>query len=124
MGFERVSAVLQNKKSNYDTDVFQPLIQEVAKLSGMEYNKDTQAPMQVIADHIRTLTFAIGDGAVPGNDGRGYVLRRILRRAARYGRKLNLNEPFMYKLVDVLVKTMGDTFKEIVEQEDNIKRIM
>jgi alanyl-tRNA synthetase len=124
MGFERVSAVLQNKKSNYDTDVFQPLIQEVAKLSGMEYNKDTQAPMQVIADHIRTLTFAIGDGAVPGNDGRGYVLRRILRRAARYGRKLNLNEPFMYKLVEVLVKTMGDTFKEIVEQEDNIKRII
>ena len=105
MGFERVCAVLQKKNSNYDTDVFMPLINEVSKVSGIKYEKeDDQIAMRVIADHIRTLTFAITDGAVPGNDGRGYVLRRILRRAARYGRKLNLKKPFLYDLVDVLVR--------------------
>ena len=80
--------------------------------------------MRVIADHVRTLTFAIADGAVPGNEGRSYVLRRILRRAARYGRKLNLNEPFMYKLVDVLVKTMSDVFPEIKSNQKNIEKII
>ncbi|MCB0732375.1 MAG: alanine--tRNA ligase, partial [Ignavibacteriae bacterium] len=83
-----------------------------------------QIPMRVIADHVRTLTFAIGDGAVPGNEGRSYVLRRILRRAARYGRKLNLNEPFQYKLVDILVKTMGDVFPEIKSNQTNIEKII
>ena len=95
MGFERVCAILQKKTSNYDTDVFTPLINEVAKLSKVKYEKEEdRIPMRVIADHIRALTFAIADGAVPSNDGRGYVLRRILRRAARYGRKLNLQETF------------------------------
>ncbi|MBK7104637.1 MAG: alanine--tRNA ligase [Ignavibacteriae bacterium] len=125
MGFERVCAVLQNKNSNYDTDVFQPLIQEISKISKIPYDtQEHQIPMRVIADHIRTLTFAIGDGAVPGNDGRSYVLRRILRRAARYGRKLNLNEPFMYKLVDVLVKTMSNVFPEIKSNQANIEKII
>lgn len=125
MGFERVCAVLQNKKSNYDTDVFQPMIQEISKISNVPYDtEEHQIPMRVIADHIRTLTFAIGDGAVPGNDGRSYVLRRILRRAARYGRKLNLNEPFMYKLVDVLVKTMSEVFPEIKLNQSNIEKII
>ncbi|MBK8944810.1 MAG: alanine--tRNA ligase [Ignavibacteriae bacterium] len=125
MGFERVCAVLQSKNSNYDTDVFQPLIQEISKISKIPYDtQEHQIPMRVIADHIRTLTFAIGDGAVPGNDGRSYVLRRILRRAARYGRKLNLNEPFMYKLVDVLVKTMSDVFPEIKSNQANIEKII
>ncbi|MBI1932973.1 MAG: alanine--tRNA ligase [Ignavibacteriales bacterium] len=125
MGFERVCAVLQNKKSNYDTDVFQPMIQEISKISNVPYDtEEHQIPMRVIADHIRTLTFAIGDGAVPGNDGRSYVLRRILRRAARYGRKLNLNEPFMYKLVDVLVKTMSGVFPEIKTNQSNIEKII
>ncbi|MCW8849073.1 MAG: alanine--tRNA ligase, partial [Melioribacteraceae bacterium] len=125
MGFERVCAVLQNKKSNYDTDVFQPLIQQIAKISDIPYKKETdQIAMRVIADHIRTLTFAIADGAVPGNEGRSYVLRRILRRASRYGRNLNLKEPFMYKLVDVLVKTMSDVFPEIKDNQSNIEKII
>ena len=125
MGFERVCAVLQNKKSNYDTDVFTPIIDAVVKLSNVKYEKEEdRIPMRVIADHIRALTFAIADGAVPGNDGRGYVLRRILRRAARYGRKINLKEPFLYKLVDVLAETMGDVFPEVVEKKDYIKKII
>jgi alanyl-tRNA synthetase len=125
MGFERVCAVLQNKKSNYETDVFTPIIEAVVELSKVKYDKEEdRIPMRVIADHIRALTFAIADGAVPGNEGRGYVLRRILRRASRYGRKLNLKEPFLYKLVDVLVETMGDVFPEIVEKKDYVKKII
>ena len=125
MGFERVCAILQDKKSNYDTDVFQPIIQEIAKISGVDYKEEEhKVAMRVIADHVRTLTFAIGDGAVPGNEGRGYVLRRILRRASRYGRKLNLTKPFMYKLVDVLVKTMSDVFPEIATNRQNIEKII
>lgn len=125
MGFERVCAVLQNKKSNYDTDVFTPIIDAVVQLSKVKYDKEEdRIPMRVIADHIRALTFAIADGAVPGNDGRGYVLRRILRRAARYGRKINLKDPFLYKLVDVLAETMGDVFPEVVEKKDYVKKII
>lgn len=125
MGFERVCAVLQKKTSNYDTDVFSPLINLIVDLSKVQYDSEkNKIPMRVIADHIRTLTFAIGDGAVPGNDGRGYVLRRILRRAARYGRKINLLNPFLYKLVPVLVKTMGDVFPEIKEKQEYIEKII
>jgi alanyl-tRNA synthetase len=125
MGFERVCAVLQKKSSNYDTDVFSALINAIAELSGVNYNSEkNKTPIRVIADHVRTLTFAIGDGAVPGNDGRGYVLRRILRRAARYGRKINLHEPFLYKLVQVLVNTMGEVFPEIKEKQDYIEKII
>ncbi len=125
MGFERVCAVLQAKSSNYDTDVFMPLITAVSDLSKIKYEKDSdQIAMRVISDHIRTLTFAIADGAVPGNDGRGYVLRRILRRAARYGRKLNLKEPFLYKLVDILIDSMSDVFPEINEKGDYVKKVI
>lgn len=125
MGFERVCAVLQNKSSNYDTDVFSPLINKIVEISKVPYEKEEdRVPMRVIADHIRALTFAIADGAIPGNEGRGYVLRRILRRAARYGRKLNLKEPFLYKLVDVLVDTMGDVFPEIVDKKDYVKKVI
>jgi len=125
LGFERMCALLQNKKSNYDTDVFSPLIEQVVKLSGIKNDsEENKIPMRVIADHIRTLTFAIADGAVPGNEGRGYVLRRILRRAARYGRKLNLNDPFLYKLVDTLVKTMGDVFPEIKDKKNYVEKII
>lgn len=125
MGFERICAVLQNKKSNYDTDVFMPLIEAIEKISGIKYEKEEhQIAMRVIADHIRTLTFAIADGAAPGNEGRGYVLRRILRRAARYGRKLELKEPFMYKLVDVLVQNMSGVFPEIKSNQNNIENII
>ena len=125
MGFERVCAVLQNKPSNYDTDVFSPLINAIAELSGVKYeSEENKIPMRVIADHIRTLTFAIGDGAVPGNEGRGYVLRRILRRAVRYGRKINLHNPFLFKLVHILVNTMGDVFPEIKEKRKYIEKII
>jgi alanyl-tRNA synthetase len=125
MGFERVCAVMQKKNSNYDTDVFTPLINTVSKISGIKYDKeDEKIPMRVISDHIRTLTFAIADGAVPGNDGRGYVLRRILRRAARYGRKLNLNEPFLFELVKILVETMGSVFPEIIEKQAYVEKVI
>ncbi len=125
MGFERVCAVLQKKNSNYDTDVFTPLIESIVNLSKVPYDKEEdKIPMRVISDHIRALTFAIADGAVPCNEGRGYVLRRILRRAARYGRKLNLKEPFMYKLVDVLANTMGDVFQVIVEKKDYVTKVI
>ncbi|MBI5661773.1 MAG: alanine--tRNA ligase [Ignavibacterium album] len=125
MGFERVCAVLQNKSSNYDTDIFMPLINEIVKISGVKYeNEEDKIPMRVIADHIRALTFAIADGAVPGNEGRGYVLRRILRRAARYGRKINLKEPFLFNLVGVLVSTMGNVFPEIKEKQDYVKKVI
>lgn len=123
MGFERICAVLQNKKSNYDTDVFQPIIKKICELSGKKY-EDDKVSVNVIADHVRTLTFSIGDGAVPGNEGRGYVLRRILRRAARYGRNIGLKEPFIYKLVQTLVDTMGEVFPEIVQNQNNIERII
>ncbi len=125
MGFERVCAILQGKNSNYDTDVFTPLIEATSKLSGINYEKESdKISMRVIADHIRALTFAIADGAVPGNEGRGYVLRRILRRAARHGRKLNLTEPFLFKLVDVLASAMGDVFPELKQKQSYIEKII
>ncbi|MBS3945517.1 MAG: alanine--tRNA ligase, partial [Melioribacter sp.] len=135
MGFERVCAVLEKKNSNYDTDVFTPIINAIEKLSGVKYNNNlpaddksntglTNVAMRVIADHIRTLTFAIGDGATPGNEGRGYVLRRLLRRAARYARKLNLNEPFMYKLVSVVVQNFSHVFPEIKSNKSQIEKII
>ena len=125
MGFERLVAVLQNKKANYDTDIFTPIINKISEISGVAYKeKDNVVSMRVIADHIRTLTFAIADGATPGNEGRGYVLRRILRRAARFGRKLNLNRPFLFTLVDILTETMGEVFPEIVTNKDNVVKII
>jgi alanyl-tRNA synthetase len=128
MGFERVVAVLNGKSSNYDTDIFVPLLEAIANLTGKKYEGENEAPMRVIADHIRTLTFAIADGAIPGNEGRSYVLRRILRRAARFGRKLGLNEPFMYKLVDVVIDEagggMGEVFPEIKSNRESIKKVI
>ena len=123
MGFERVCAVLQKKKSNYDTDVFTPIINSIEKLSGVNYKKEEDMiAMRVIADHIRTLTFAIADGATPSNEGRGYVLRRLLRRAARYGRKINLKDPFLYKLVSVVVNSFSSVFPEIKTNQSNIEK--
>jgi alanyl-tRNA synthetase len=125
MGFERVCAVLQNKNSNYDTDVFTPLIQSISKIADIKYEaEDHKIAMRVIADHIRTLTFAIADGAVPGNEGRGYVLRRILRRAARYGRKLNLNKPFLYKIVKDVVNAMGNAFPELPGKQKFVEKVI
>jgi len=123
-GFERLCQVLQKKTSNYDTDIFIPLIQEIAKLSKKTYSEEEGLPHRVIADHVRSLTFAIADGGIPSNEGRGYVLRRILRRAARFGRKLGMSEPFLYKIVDVLSEQMGDTFDEIKTRLHFIKIII
>ncbi|MGD1045493.1 MAG: alanine--tRNA ligase [Bacteroidota bacterium] len=135
MGFERVCAVLQNKISNYDTDVFSPIIKKISELTDKLYDGGMQSAidnsqfefdtsMRVIADHVRTLTFAIGDGALPSNEGRGYVLRRILRRAARFGRNLAMHEPFIYQLVPTLVETMSYIFPEIKANQDHIQKII
>ena len=134
MGFERMCAVLQNKESNYDTDVFTPLIERIGALTGKSYDGrmtgiekrqlDVDTAMRVIADHIRALTFAIGDGATPSNEGRGYVLRRLLRRAARFGRNLDMHEPFVYALVPTLEATMGSVFPEIREKQEYIQKII
>jgi alanyl-tRNA synthetase len=150
MGFERVTSIMQGTKdlkdfasakiSNYETDIFRPLFDAIEKLSGRKYRstlppadlstinsqQSTDVAFRVIADHIRTLSFAIADGIQPGNTDRNYVLRRILRRAVRYGRTLGFHEPFFYKLVDVLADTMGDVFPEIRakkgQMQDVIKR--
>jgi alanyl-tRNA synthetase/REP element-mobilizing transposase RayT len=181
MGFERVTAIIQGTKdltdftgtiSNYETDVFRPIFDEIEKLSGKKYGSTLPAPgrvgvspagegvppegtlehkektgpqdaslggqdahptrdqiatdiaFRVIADHIRTLSFAIADGIQPSNDGRGYVLRRILRRAVRYGRSLGFHEPFFYQLVDVLALTMGDVFPELRESQARIREVL
>src|SRR5205823_3681296 len=156
MGFERVTAIIQGTKgltdfsgtvSNYETDIFRPIFDELEKLSEKKYANtlpivgrlgetpaaDTAAlqnqseqekidiALRVIADHIRTLSFAIADGIIPSNESRGYVLRRILRRAVRYGRTLGFHEPFFFKLVDVVAKTMGDVFPEVRVKQKTIE---
>jgi alanyl-tRNA synthetase len=119
MGFERITAVLQGHQSNYLTDVFTPLMDHLSDLASVSWKESTQiSAFRVITDHIRALTFAITDGVLPSNEGRGYVLRRLLRRAARYGRNLNMKEPFIYKLVPTLVRIMGDAYPEIREREN------
>jgi len=120
LGLERAAAVLQGVPSNYRTDLFMPIMEEISRISGKSFDdKEFISAFRVIADHIRALTFAITDGVIPSNEGRGYVIRRILRRAARYGRKLDLHEPFLYKLVPVLVNVMGDVYPEIKEREEH-----
>jgi alanyl-tRNA synthetase len=133
MGFERVCGIMEAMKqnfkrppSNYDSDVFTPLIKKISEISGKPYggNDEADVAMRVVADHIRALTFAIADGATPSNEGRGYVLRRILRRATRFGRNLGLHEPFLFRLVDVLVQAMSKAFPEIKENQQLIERIV
>ena len=134
MGFERVCAVMKSMESNfkrfpsnYDSDVFTPLISKISSITKKEYkasHSDTDVAVRVIADHVRALTFAIADGAIPSNEGRGYVLRRILRRASRWGRKLDMKEPFMYRLVQTLIDSMGDVFPEIGEHQQHIERVI
>ncbi len=124
-GFERIVAALNGLDSNYDTDLFRPLIDQIEALSDIAYDKGEEGMAhRVIADHIRMLTVAISDGAIPGNEGRSYVLRRILRRAARFGRKLNLKEPFLYRLVPTVAHILGDVYPEIVVQREHVQRII
>ncbi|TDL98185.1 alanine--tRNA ligase [Macrococcus brunensis] len=126
MGLERMASVSQNVRTNFDTDLFLPIIQETERMSGQTYgaDKDQDVAFKVIADHIRTVAFAIGDGALPSNEGRGYVLRRLLRRAVRFAQKLNINEPFMYKLVDIVAAIMKAYYPSVEEQKDFIKRVI
>jgi alanyl-tRNA synthetase len=145
LGLERTTAIIQGTKnftefsgtvSNYETDIFRPIFDELEKLSGKKYEstlpkhgtagesdqEKIDVAFRVIADHIRALSFAIADGIIPSNEGRGYVLRRILRRAVRYGRTLGFQEPFFFKLVDVVAKTMGNVFAEVRTTESRIKK--
>ncbi|MDH4070369.1 MAG: alanine--tRNA ligase, partial [Ignavibacteria bacterium] len=125
MGFERICAVLQNKDSNYDTDLFSPLIGDIEQITGKSYrDPEAAVAMRVIADHVRMLTFAISDGALPGNEGRGYVLRRILRRAARFGRTLGMKEPFIHALVPSVQKAMDDGFPELRDSSSHVERVV
>src|SRR5207249_2882153 len=147
MGFERVTAIIQGSNnlsdfsgtiSNYETDVFRPIFDEIEKLSGKKYTstlpksgvaheteqEKIDIAFRVIADHIRALSFAIADGIIPSNEGRGYVLRRVLRRAVRYGRALGFHEPFFFKLVDVVAQMMGDVFPEICAKQKQITEMI
>jgi alanyl-tRNA synthetase len=148
MGFERVTSIIQGTKnltnfkdakiSNYETDIFRPIFDALEKMSGKRYGstlppsdlstinsqQSTDIAFRVVADHIRTLSFAIADGIQPGNNDRNYVLRRILRRAVRYGRTLGFHEPFFYKLVDVLADTMGDVFPEIRSKKKHVQDVI
>ena len=127
MGFERLCMVMQGVQSNYDTDVFQPLIQVIAKKAGKTYGAEEKADiaMRVIADHLRAISFSIADGQLPSNTGAGYVIRRILRRAVRYGFTfLNFEEPSMYALVSTLVSDMGDHFPELKTQAQLIEKVI
>ncbi len=125
MGFERLVRVMQGVTSNYDTDLFTPILKEIENISGKSYTSGSEGvPMRVIADHLRALLFAITDGALPSNEGRGYVLRRLLRRAYRFGRSLGFVSPFIYKLVPIVVDMMKDAFPELVERKDFVMQII
>ncbi|MFQ5636985.1 MAG: alanine--tRNA ligase [bacterium] len=125
MGFERVTALINGMDSNYDTDIFTPILQAITDLSGVQYpGPDNGMAHRVIADHIRALSIAITDGAMPSNEGRGYVLRRILRRAARFGRSLEMHEPFIYKLVPLVVDIMGEAFPELKEKHQFVSLVI
>ncbi|MBM7620380.1 alanyl-tRNA synthetase [Bacillus tianshenii] len=126
MGLERMVSVIQDVPTNFDTDLFIPIIQATEQVSGEKYGteKEKDVAFKVIADHIRTVTFAVGDGALPSNEGRGYVLRRLLRRAVRYAKQLGINRPFMHDLVPVVAEIMVDFYPEVKEKKDFIQRVI
>lgn len=127
MGLERMTSIVQDVPTNFDTDLFMPMIGATETISGEKYrNGDLEKDMafKVIADHIRTVTFAVSDGALPSNEGRGYVLRRLLRRAVRYSKKLNINRPFMFELVPVVGEVMKDFYPEVLEKKDFIAKVV
>ncbi|TWT12404.1 alanine--tRNA ligase [Streptococcus sp. sy004] len=124
-GLERLVSIFQGAKTNFETDLFMPIIKELEKMSGVVYDQDgDNMSFKVIADHIRSLAFAIGDGALPGNEGRGYVLRRLLRRAVMHGRRLGINQAFLYKLVTTVGQIMESYYPEVLEKHEFIEKII
>ncbi|WP_281888904.1 alanine--tRNA ligase [Paenibacillus sp. YYML68] len=125
-GLERFASILQDVDSNFDTDLFQPIIQKTAELAGVTYkeNTDNDVALKVIADHIRTVVFSVGDGVLPSNEGRGYVIRRLLRRAVRYGKVLGLDKPFLYTLTPIVGDVMGVYYSEVVDKREFIERVI
>ena len=121
-GLERMCCVMQGTKTNYETDLFMPYMKKIEEISGVKY--EGQMSFKVIADHIRTLTFAISDGAILSNEGRGYVLRRILRRACKHAKKLGINKPFLYEIVDVVVEVMKSFYPYIEGKKEIVKKII
>ncbi|MEK5441723.1 alanine--tRNA ligase [Fredinandcohnia sp. FSL W7-1320] len=126
MGLERMCSVIQNVPTNFDTDLFMPIIEATESISGEKYrqSKEKDEAFKVIADHIRTVTFAVGDGALPSNEGRGYVIRRLLRRAVRYAKQISINRPFMYELVPVVGEIMVDFYPEVKEKTEFIQKVV
>ena len=126
MGLERMASVVQNVATNFDTDLFIPIIRSTEEISGVSYgvDKEQDVAFKVIADHIRTVAFAVGDGALPSNEGRGYVLRRLLRRAVRYAKQININRPFMFELVPVVGEVMQDYYPEVKDKTEFIQKVI
>ncbi|WP_137744248.1 alanine--tRNA ligase [Robertmurraya siralis] len=126
MGLERMASVVQDVPTNFDTDLFIPIIRATEEISGAKYRQqeETDVAFKVIADHIRTVAFAVGDGALPSNEGRGYVLRRLLRRAVRYAKQININRPFMYELVPVVGEIMADFYPEVKDKTEFIQKVI
>lgn len=125
-GLERFASILQNVDSNFDTDLFQPIIAKTAAMAGIEYKaaEDSDVAMKVIADHIRTVAFAVADGVLPSNEGRGYVIRRLLRRAVRYGKLIGLDKPFMFGLVETVGEIMGSYYPDVVTKREFIEKVI
>jgi alanyl-tRNA synthetase len=124
LGLERLVAVLQDVPGNYDTDLFRPILVRLQELTGKEYRDELAVAMRVVADHLRMLCFSIADGALPSNEGRGYVLRRLLRRATRYGRNLGMHQPFIHRAVDSVIQVLGAAYPELGERRRHIERVI
>lgn len=125
-GLERFASILQNVDSNFDTDLFQPMIQATCRIAGVRYkeNADFDVALKVIADHIRTVVFSVGDGVLPSNEGRGYIIRRLLRRAVRYGKLIGIDKPFLYQLTSVVGDAMGVYYPEVVQKREFIEKVI
>lgn len=126
MGLERIVSVIQDTPTNFETDLFKPILEKIEEISGKTYGKakEVDTAFKVVADHVRTVAFAIGDGALPSNEGRGYVLRRLLRRAVRFSKELGMNQPFIYQLVEVVADIMKDFYPEVSEKSDFIQNVI
>lgn len=126
MGIERISAVLQGKDSNFESDLFEPIINDISAISGIKYgsSKNTDVSIRVLADHVRASVFILSEGLVPSNEGRGYVLRRIIRRASRHAKLLNLDEPCLYKIANSVINVMGNVYPEIINEQERIKKLL